>query len=84
MTSLKFCRRSDVDNRAFLQGFLRSKVREVDPFFCLQEEPGGLGLASGDPASNLVETDAIKLPKGKIRVPGLLEHQQNGIVLGEI
>jgi hypothetical protein len=32
----------------------------------------------------LVETDAIKLPKGEIRIPGLLEHQQNRIVLGEI
>ena len=73
MTSLKFGRRPDVDDCALLQGFLRSKIREVDPFFCLHEEPGSICLFCGNPATNLIQTDAIELSDGKIRIPGLFE-----------
>ena len=84
MTALKFCRGPDIDDRTLLHGFLRSKIGEVDPFFFLDEQSGGLCLGRGDPAENLIEPDAIKLPDGKVCIPRLLEHQQDRIVLGKV
>ena len=74
MTALKFCRRPNIDDGPLLDSFFRSKIRKVDPFFFLDQQSGNLCLTSSDPATDPIETDAIKLPNGQIGILRLFEH----------
>jgi hypothetical protein len=77
MTSLKFCRGPHIDDLPLLKRHRWLQVGEVNPLISFGRQSGSLCFLGGDPAEDVTEVDAIKLPHGEIGIFRLLQHQQN-------
>ena len=81
---LKFCRGPHIDDLPLLKRLRWLEVGKVNPLLSFGRQSGSLRFLGGDPAEDVIEADAIKLPHGEIDVFRLLQHQQNRIALREI
>lgn len=79
MISLKFCRGPHIDDLPLLKRHRWLQVGTVNPLSSFGRQSGSLCFLGGDPAEDVTEVDAIKLPHGEIGIFRLLQHQQNRI-----
>ena len=84
MTSFKFCRGPHIDDLPLLKRLRWPEVGKINPLLSFGRKSGSPRFLGGDPAEDVIEADAIKLPHGEIDVCRLLQHQQNRIALREI
>ncbi len=83
MTSLKFCRGPHIDDLPLLKRLRSLEVGKINPLLSLAKQSRSFRFLGGDPAEDVIEADAIKLPHGEIGIFRLLQNQQDRIVLSQ-